>query len=251
MRDAPVKSALTRDRWLVGSAWLLVVVLCWSWVVAMAVDMYGRMSGAAAWMMTAHWDWLHVGLLFSMWSAMMVAMMLPSEAPTLLQYARSVGARPASRISAFAAGYVFVWMLFSAAATIVQRLMTEAQWLTPMMEPAMPALAGGLLLGAGLYQFLPVKHVCLTSCRAAAACVDGPRSRVTDAFRIGARHGLSCLGCCWALMLLLFAGGVMNLAGIAALTLIVLFEKVAPFGVRSTPVSGGLLIGVGLWVIAR
>ena len=90
MFDAPVKSPLTRDRWLVGSAWLFVVMLCWSWVVTMAVDMYGRMTGAAAWMITAHLDWLHVGLLFSMWSAMMVAMILPSEAPTLLQYARSV-----------------------------------------------------------------------------------------------------------------------------------------------------------------
>jgi predicted metal-binding membrane protein len=257
MRDAPVKSPLTRDGWFVGGALLLVVMFCWSWVVTMAVDMYGRMSGAAAWMMTAHWDWRHVGLLFSMWSAMMVAMMSPSEVPTLLQYARSVpveseDARPASRISACAAGYVFVWMLlFSAAATIGQRAMTEAHWLTPMMEPAMPGLAGGLLLGAGLYQFLPVKHACLTSCRSAAACVEGPRTGVIEALRIGARHGLSCLGCCWVLMLLLFAGGVMNLAVIAALTLIVLFEKVAPFGMRSTSLSGGLLIGLGLWVIAH
>jgi predicted metal-binding membrane protein len=79
LRGAPVKSRLTRDRWFVGSALLFVVMLCWSWVMTMAVDMYGRMTGAAAWMMTAHWDWLHVGLLFSMWSAMMVAMMLPSS----------------------------------------------------------------------------------------------------------------------------------------------------------------------------
>ncbi len=256
MLDAPVKSTLTRERWFVGSALLFVVTLCWSWVVTMAVDMYGRMTGAAAWMMTAHWDWLHVGLLYSMWSAMMVAMMLPSTAPALLQYARSVpveseGTRPASSISAFAAGYVFVWMLFSAAATIVQRVMTEAQLLTPMMEPAMPALAGGLLLGAGLYQFLPVKHMCLSFCRSPAACVDRRRTGVVEAFRIGARHGLSCLGCCWVLMLLLFAGGVMNLAVIVALTLIVFFETVAPCGMRSTPVSGGLLIGLGLWIIAR
>jgi predicted metal-binding membrane protein len=144
-----------------------------------------------------------------------------------------------------------VWTLFSAAATIAQRVMTEAQWLTPMMEPAMPALAGGLLLGAGLYQFLPVKHMCLMSCRSPAACFDHRRTGVGEAFRIGVRHGLSCLGCCWILMLLLFAGGVMNLAVISALALIVLFEKVAPSGMRSTPVSGGLLIGLGLWVIAR
>jgi predicted metal-binding membrane protein len=115
----------------------------------------------------------------------------------------------------------------------------------------MPVLAGGLLLGAGLYQFPPVKHMCLSSCRSPAACVDRRRTGVVEAFRIGARHGLSCLRCCWVLMLLLFAGGVMNLAVIVALTLIVLFEQVAPFGMRRTPVSGGLLIGLGLWVVAR
>jgi predicted metal-binding membrane protein len=81
--------------------------------------------------------------------------------------------------------------------------------------------------------------------------VDHRRTGVVEAFRIGVRHGLSCLGCCWILMLLLFAGGVMNLAVIAALALIVLFEKVVPSGMRSTPVSGAWLIGLGLWVIAR
>ena len=115
----------------------------------------------------------------------------------------------------------------------------------------MPELAGGLLLGAGLYQFLPVKRVCLASCRSDAACIDGPCTDAVEVFRIGTRHGLSCLGSCWVLMLLLFAGGVMSLAVIAALTLIVLFEKVAPFGMRSTWMSGGLLIGWGVWVIAR
>jgi len=256
MPDATVKSAMMRDRWLVGSALLSVVILCWSWIIPMAVDMYGRMKGASAWMMTANWDWLHVVLLFSMWSAMMVAMMLPSAAPTLLEYARNIPiksetTRPAFRISAFATGYVCVWILFSAAATIAQRVMSEARLLTPMMEPAKPALAGGLLLGAGVYQFLPFKRMCLSSCRLPAACADCRRTGVVGAFRSGALHGLSCLGCCWVLMLLLFAGGVMNLAVIAALMLIVLFEKTAPFGMRSTLVSGGSLIGLGLWVIAR
>ena len=256
MPDANVKSAPTREHWLVGSALVFVVILCWSWIIPMAVDMYGRMTGAAAWMMTANWDRLHVVLLFSMWSAMMVAMMLPSAAPAILQYARDVPiesatTRPTFSISAFAAGYVFVWTLFSAAATIVQLVMSEARLLTPMMEPAMPALAGGLLLGVGAYQLLPFKRKCLSSCRSPAACTDRRRTGVVGAFRIGMQHGLSCLGCCGGLMLLLFAGGVMNLSVIAALTLIVLFEKVAAFGMRSTLVSGGLLIGLGLWVIAR
>lgn len=256
MPEVTVKSPLMRDRWLAGSALLFVLVLCWSWIIPMAVDMYGRMTGAAAWMMTANWDWLHVVLLFSMWFAMMVAMMLPTAASSLLQYARKVpiesdGTRPALSISAFAAGYVFVWTLFSVAATIVQRMMSEAHLLTPMMEPATPGLASGLLLSAGVYQLLPFKRMCLSSCRSSTACADRRHTGLIGAFRLGTWHGLSCLGCCWVLMLLLFAGGVMNLAVIAGLTLIVLFEKMMPFGMRSTLVSGGVLIGLGLWVIAR
>jgi Predicted metal-binding integral membrane protein (DUF2182) len=113
-----------------------------------------------------------------------------------------------------------------------------------------PAIARGLLrrlqrvqllVGAGLYQFLPVKHMCLSSCRSPAACVDRRRTGVVEAFRIGARQGHSGLACCWVLRLLLFAGGVMNLAVIVALTLIVLFQQVAPFGMRSTPVSGAVV----------
>src|SRR5215471_4447898 len=229
MPDVTIRSGLTRDRRLVGAALLFVIMLCWLWIIRMAVDMYGRMTGAASWMMISNWDWLHIALLFSMWSAMMVAMMLPTAAPTLLEYARNLAvesevARPAHFIGAFAAGYVFVWTLFSAAATLVQRVMSESHLLTPMMEPALPALAGGLLLAAGVYQLLPFKRMCLSSCRRPVACSDRRNTGILGAFRDGTRHGLSCLGCCWVLMLLLFAGGVMNLAVIAALTLFVLFE---------------------------
>jgi predicted metal-binding membrane protein len=245
-----------RDYWLAGGALLLVVALCWAWVIPMAVDMYGSMTGASAWMMTTQWDWTHVVLLFAMWSAMMVAMMVPSATPMIVQCAKSMAeetsaARPLFGIGAFAAGYVFVWTLFSAAATIAQRVLSEAELLTPMMEPAMPAVASGLLLAAGVYQLLPFKRRYLSSCRSVSACVTRPPKAVCDAFRMGTRHGLSCLGCCGVLMLLLFAGGVMNLLVIAALTLIVIIEKVAPFGMRSTRVSGGLLIGLGIWTIAR
>jgi predicted metal-binding membrane protein len=222
----------------------------------MAVDMYGPMTGPSAWMMTAYWDWVHIALLFAMWSAMMVAMMLPSAIPMLVQCAKSIAgepdsARPLFGIGAFAAGYVFVWTLFSAAATMAQRALSEAELLTPMMEPATPAVASGLLLAAGVYQLLPFKRRCLFFCRSVAACIRQPPKAVFDAFRMGTQHGLWCLGCCGALMLLLFAGGVMNLLVIAALTLIVIIEKVAPFGMQSTQVSGALLIGLGIWTMAH
>jgi predicted metal-binding membrane protein len=222
-----------RGRTVLGGL-AVVVALCWAWIIAMALDMRGGMTGPAAWMMTARWDRPYLALLFAMWSAMMVAMMLPSLVPALLQFPSA----------AFAAGYVFAWTLFSLAATIAFAAISKAQLLTPMMEPATPAFASALLLSAGGYQLLPFKRRCLSSSRS-------PTAFTTEAFRTGTRHGLSCLASCWVLMLLLFAGGVMNLTVIAALTLLVLFEKIAPFGVRSTVVTGGGLIGVGLWVLAR
>jgi predicted metal-binding membrane protein len=248
---------LDRDRWLVVAALLVVATLCWSWIVLMARDMYGPMTGPAAWMMTTRWDWPHLALLFAMWSAMMVGMMLPSAVPAVLRYARLVrsdrkGPGAASRAYAFVAGYLFVWTLFSVAATIAQRVLSELLLLTPMMEPASPALALGLLLVAGAYQLLPIKRRCLASCRSATTVLTTDRHLgVAGAFRTGTAYGRSCLACSWLLMVLLFASGVMNLAVIAALTGIVLLEKVAPFGMRTPVVSGGLLVGLALWIFAR
>src|SRR5207342_892009 len=102
-----------------------------------------------------------------------------------------------------------------------------------------------LLVVAGLYQFTPLKHVCLQKCQSPLGfLMHHWRAGVGGAFRMGIDHGAYCLGCCWALMLLLFVGGVMNLTVIAALTAFVAFEKLAPIGVQSTRVSGALLIGV-------
>jgi predicted metal-binding membrane protein len=235
----------TRGGWATTISIVVVVALCWWWIILLARDMYGPMTGASAWMMTPSWDWQHIALLFVMWSAMMVAMMVPSAAPTLWRCASPF------HVGALVAGYVFIWTLFSIAATVTQRVMNVTDLLTPMMEPSMPAVAGGLLLIAGVYQLLPFKRRCLASCRTANACLERSPARIIAAFRSGTRHGLTCLGCCWALMLLLFAGGVMNLAVIATLTAIVFFEKVAPFGVTSTLVSGVALVGFGVWTIAR
>ncbi len=244
-----------RRRTLIAAALLLLLVLCWAWTVALALDMRSGMTGAAAWMMRPATGWTYATLLFAMWSAMMVAMMLPSATPALLAYARAFpgeadDAGAALRTGAFTAGYLLIWLLFAAAATLAQRLLAGARLLTPMMEPARPPLAASLLLAAGVYQLLPFKRRCLSACRPPAACVASSGPRLLNAFRDGTRHGLLCLGACGALMLLLFAGGVMNLALIAALTLLVLCEKLAPFGVRSTLVSGVLLIGLGVRVLA-
>ena len=247
-----LEAALLRDRWIIGGALAVAIVLSWAWIVPMAHDMYGAMSGSAAWMMTSDWDLRHQTLLFLMWLVMMAGMMLPSAAPTLLLYAQvlrhSPDAQPVTpQVYAFAAGYLAIWTIFSLLATLLQRLLADALVLSPMMEIKSPVLGGALLIAAGVYQLTPFKRSCLESCRSPAAFIAARwRRGRAGAWRMGLEHGLFCLGCCWLLMLLLFAGGVMNLVWIAAITVFVLLEKLLPAGRYSGRLSGVLLIGSGL-----
>jgi predicted metal-binding membrane protein len=236
---------------------IVVPLACWLWVAAMARDMYGPMTGASAWMMTVTWDAPRLLLLWAMWAAMMAGMMLPSAAPMLLLFARAMRNRPsephpARHIYAMAAGYLLVWVGFSLAATALQRVLAELSLLTMMMETATPAAAAVILVIAGLYQLTPLKHACLQACRSPFRILAaGWREGVAGAFRMGISHGSYCLGCCWALMLILFAGGVMNLTVILALTLWVAIEKIAPFGEWTAHVSGGLLLAAAAWLLLR
>jgi predicted metal-binding membrane protein len=257
VRFTSIESLLRRDRWIVGGALAIATALCWAWIVPMARDMYGPMTGAAAWMMVDTWDLPHLALLFAMWVVMMAGMMLPSAAPALLLYAGVVrqspdGARAAAHVYAFAGGYLFVWTAFSLLATALQRLLAGRLLLTPMMEVPSPVLGGVLLLAAGIYQFTPFKRSCLNACRSPAEfLVRHWRTGPAGGFMLGTLNGLYCLGCCWALMLLLFVGGVMNLWWIAALTIFVLLEKIAPYGAQGGRLSGLLLAALGLGSILR
>jgi predicted metal-binding membrane protein len=210
----------------VVGALLFVVALCWAWIVPMALDMQGDMTGASAWMMTSTWDGPHQLLLLAMWVVMMTGMMLPSAAPAVLraagrQRANAAGGPSIRSTLAFAAGYVSVWTVFSLLATIAQRVLDRAQILTPMMKLRDARWGAVLFVVAAVYQFTPWKRAFLQSCR----CVRG--FPAAAGFGSGARNGLNCLGCCWALMLLLFAGGVMNLWWNLGLTIFVLAEKIA------------------------
>jgi predicted metal-binding membrane protein len=252
-----LEAALIRDRWLVGVPLAIAVVLSWAWIVPMAVDMYGSMSGPSAWMMSAQWGLRHYALLFAMWLVMMCGMMLPSAAPALLIYTAVVRRSDQSgdavrRAYIFAAGYLAIWTAFSALATLLQRLLTGAAVVTPMMELAHPAVGGALLIAAGVYQLTPFKQSCLKSCRSPASFVTAHwRAGSAGAWRLGLDHGLYCLGCCWVLMLLLFVGGVMSLACIAAITVFVLAEKLLPLPAQGGRASGTLLMLAGLWLLVR
>lgn len=230
--------------------------VCWIWIVVMARDMYGPMNGASAWMMTPAWELRHLLLLWGMWTAMMAGMMLPSASPFVLLYSlvarRSAPANAASSIYALAGGYLTVWASFSLAATLLQRLFTTSGVLTPMMEASGGRVAACFLLLAGIYQLTPLKQACLKMCRSPLGyLMSGWRPGPSTAFALGLTHGAYCFGCCWALMLLLFAGGVMNLTVIVALTVLVAFEKISGLGARSAHVSGALMIAGAVWLFLR
>jgi predicted metal-binding membrane protein len=242
---------------LVAASVIAVTAICWLWIVPMALDMYGAMTGPSAWMMTSEWDARHTVLLWSMWAVMMAAMMLPSAMPVLLLYGmvvrrRNDAPKAALHVYAMMSGYLLVWALFSVGATVVQRILSQRLLLNPMMELASPSAAAVVLLIAGVYQLTPFKWTCLRTCRSPLSFVTRAwHAGLSGAVRMGVEHGIFCLGCCWALMLLLFAGGVMNLWVIAALTLVVMIEKLAPFGRQISRATGIVLIAVALGLFTR
>ncbi len=124
-------------------------------------------------------------------------------------------------------------------------------WVSPMIVSTSPLLSGVLLLIAGVFQFGRLKHACLRACRSPLGfLISDWRDGLWGAWRMGVRHGLYCLGCCWALMALLFIGGVMNLLWVAALTALVAIEKLAQKGDVAAQLLGGLMIGAGVVRVA-
>jgi predicted metal-binding membrane protein len=251
-----LESLLRHDRFIVMAGLTVVTVVSWSWILAMSGDMYGSMTGASAWAMTGVWDLWHLLLLFAMWAVMMTAMMLPSAAPMLMLYIavvrRSDETAVARRTYALAGGYLLIWALFSAVAAAGQRLLTAQAIVSPMMGLADPTVGGIVLILVALYQFTSLKRGCLDVCRSPLALITTYwRPGTAGAFAMGVRHGLYCLGCCWALMLLLFVGGVMNAWVIGGLTLFVLIEKVTPIGRGASYVGGIVLAALGVWLLVR
>lgn len=189
-------------------------------------------------------------LVAAMWSAMMVAMMLPSAAPAILLYARvhrhAVGAS-APPTMAFLAGYLACWIGFAMLAAALQ--LAFASPMSMALESRLVSAA--LLSAAGLYQLSPFKDACLSRCRSPAEFITRHyRPGASGAARLGLLHGAYCVGCCWLLMALLFIGGAMNLLWIAGLTLLVAAEKLLPFGQWIARIAGVVLIAWGVALIA-
>lgn len=264
--ETAAEHLLRRDRWITVAGLVLVTAAAWAYVLdgagtGMSVRAMSTWSfppplhGA----MMADWTPAYWAIMLGMWWVMMIAMMIPSATPMVLLYARV--SRHAQRrgraesgsiaTATFLAGYLLAWLGFSIVATGLQWLLEYTGTLHGMfMWSINRPLSAGLLIAADLYQFSGTKRQCLEHCRSPAEYLSRHwQDGRLGALRMGLGHGAYCLGCCWALMALLFVGGAMNLVWIAGLMIVVLIEKLAPFGHRIAPALGVAMIAAGIFVL--
>ena len=249
-------ATLRYDRAVVLAGLCFVVLLAWTYLLLGAgMEMETMdMGGGQIMVMLPQWSPGYGLVVFVMWAVMMVAMMLPSTAPVTLliaSIALSRGSRSLGSTPMFVAGYLAVWFVFAAAATLLQWRLELAGMLSETMALASTVAAGVLLIAAGVYQWTPLKQACLRHCRSPFDfLLFHWREGAAGAFVSGVRHGAFCFGCCWMLMALLFVGGVMNLAWIGGIALLVLVEKVLPWGGLTGRATGAVMIAWGGFTLA-
>jgi predicted metal-binding membrane protein len=256
MMSEVAENVLRRDRIIVLSGLALITALSWVYVLSLTSDMQTMEMGAEMAMPRMQaWGVADFGLTFGMWAVMMIAMMTPSAAPMILMFAQVNRRRRKQQVSyvptgVFLVGYLVVWAGFSVMATTAQWALHTLSLLSPLTAITSPIFGGVLLLVAGIYQWTPLKHACLSKCRSPLGFVLNEwREGRWGAFLMGLKHGGYCTGCCWSLMALLFVAGVMNLLWVAAIAGFVLLEKVAPAGDWLGRVAGVLFIGWGVWMV--
>ena len=268
MTDTTLETVLRRDRLVVAGALAMIAALAWGYVLWLAadmdmggMDMSGfRMIPAGTGIMApanAPWRPIEFAFVFVMWAVMMVGMMAPSAAPIILIYARlgrqaKAAGKPFAATGWFADGYFLAWIGFSLAATLAQWVFERAALLDSRMATASNLLGGIVLIAAGIYQWTPLKDVCLAQCQTPFQFLmrhGGFRDHLRGCLLLGLRHGGYCVGCCWVLMALLFVGGVMNVLWIALLTLLVLLEKITPVGRWIARAAGIACVAAGAWLL--
>ena len=262
----PAERMIRRERWIIITGLFLITLLSWAYVLGGAgTGMSSRAMTTFAFPpparmgMAMDWSLSYAFIMLMMWWVMMIAMMTPSAAPLILLYGTAyryeqkkdrLGAAAAPTF-AFLAGYLVAWLGFSVVATSLQWLLEQLGLVhSMMMWSTNRQLSAALLIAAGLYQLSPWKYTCLSHCRSPAAFLaEHFRPGAAGAFRMGLLHGAYCLGCCWVLMALLFAGGIMNLVWIAGLAIFVLLEKVLPWGAAFSRISAAAFLALGLWLL--
>ncbi len=240
-----------------------------AWVVSARQSMRGSMGGIVPLVQAGHHDMgagmemeapqmgmdtgetaVAVSIFLSMWVTMMVAMMFPAVAPMVIAHWRIAARRDESPLSVplFIGSYLAVWSASGAFAYLLYRL--TLAFVPPMPARTAGVLAGGIVAIAGIYQLTPLKWACLKACRTPFQHFFSWRPGLRGGTRMGARHGLSCLGCCWALMLVHFVVGLMNLVWMGVLAAVIFAEKVLPFGALTAKPLGLALVALGLVIAA-
>jgi predicted metal-binding membrane protein len=266
-------AALSRPKTVAVACVLALVTLGWLYLALLIAHMGGMLAALGPGMATLDliprafaalcrpsfgltmpvgtWSAGGFAVIALMWAAMVLAMMLPSAGPMILTYAEiaETAARKGEPIVSplsIAAGYIVVWLGFALAATLAQFFLTRAALLDDGMASASSLFSGVIFIGAGLYQFTALKHACMRQCRAPFAFFFTRwQTTARGVFKLGLQQGLFCLGCCWAMMAVMFAVGVMNVIWMATLGMAMTFEKMID-GKRFSVIIGVALLAVGV-----
>ena len=255
--SACLASALARPKAVALGCVVVLAALGWLTLAWLTAGMGGSGSGLAG-MLPASLQALCQpsfgtaapgGIVLLMWGAMTLAMMLPTAGPMILTYAEiaETAAKNGERIVSplvLAAGYGLVWAGFAGAASLLQLALTRLALLDSAMASASGLFSGAIFLAAGIYQFTPLKHACLTQCQRPFPFFFAHwQTTAHGVFRLGLKQGLYCLGCCWAMMLVMFAVGTMNVVWMAGLGIVMAIEKIGSGRTFSHVVGGGLILG--------
>lgn len=232
-----------------------IVALSWYYLSSMGGShsmMHGGAAGHAGMPMGGNGA-ASLWTTFGMWAVMMMAMMLPTVAPSTLVFARLSAHRDPGRengaTAAYVAGYAAPWIAYAVLAALMQWALTHALLLDPMARSTSTVLSAAILLVAGIYQWLTLKSACLSRCRTPLAFfMANWRDGRAGAFGLGMRHGGYCVGCCWALMAVMFVVGAMSLAWMGFIMLLVLGEKLIPASWRFDKAVGVAMVAAGLWI---
>ena len=239
--------AISRDRLIVVSSLVGITGLAWAYLFALSQYMSGMDDMPGMGMPSAPAPFL---ITATMWAVMMIGMMLPSAMPMILLFTivqRKQGKRPVLTTGTFGVGYLIIWGGFAIAAAGLQVELGHLALLSPSLAFVSKRLAGLTFLLAAAYEFSPLKNRCLTQCSNPLSFITVHwRPGIAGALRMGIVHGAFCVGCCWALMLLLFTAGVMNLLWVAALAVLVLAQKVLPHQRATTVVTGAAMGVIGV-----
>ncbi len=233
-----------------------VTTLAWYWLYPMHMAPVAGILVDGPPVQAAPWTASKWTFLLTMWSVMMAAMMIPTAVGMIMAVERIArtghDGNPWAVTGAFVLAYVAVWVGFGAVATLAQWMAEQASLMSPAMASASAWMSALVLVGAGLFQFSPLKQACLSRCRSPLGFLIGERRHgASGAFVTGLRHGMFCVGCCWALMALFFVFGTMNLVAAAALTVLVVAEKTLRGGWMIARVAGAALVVAGVAILLR